>query len=103
MATTRTIHAGGDELAIDAGIVASPTSANGGLSPNTLVNPTTGEIDYTRSRWSRSRWSEASSGSLGATWARSRWSCDCYSSTSGSVEETRSRWSRSRWSWNPRL
>jgi serine protease AprX len=103
MATTRTIHQGGDELNADAALTASPTSANDGLTPNTLVNATTGEIDYTRSRWSRSRWSDASSGSLGAAWARSRWSCDCYSSTSGSVEQTRSRWSRSSWSWKPTL
>jgi hypothetical protein len=103
VATTRTIHQGGAELNVDAALTASPTTANGGLSPNTLVNPTTGAIDYTRSRWSRSRWSEASAGSLGAAWARSRWSCDCYSSTSGSVEETRSSWSRSSWSWKPSL
>ena len=28
--------------------------ANQGLEPNTYIDPATGEIDYTRSRWSRS-------------------------------------------------
>ena len=103
--TTRSIKAAGNELEADDAVAEGDDStANQGLKPNTLVNATTGEIDYTRSRWSRSRWSEASAGKLGADWARSRWSCDCSSgSGSGSVEEQRSRWSRSRWSWNPTL
>jgi len=71
--------------------------ANLGLLPNTVVDATTGAIDYTRSRWSRSRWSTAS-GSLSAGWARSSWSCSCSKTTSGSIDPTRSSWSRSSWS-----
>ena len=101
--TTRSIRAAGDELEVDDAVdEGDDSTANKGLDAEHVVNATTGEIDYTRSRWSRSRWSEASAGKLGAEWARSRWSCDCSSSSgSGSVEEQRSRWSRSRWSWNP--
>ena len=47
--------------------------ANQGLEPNTYIDPATGEIDYTRSRWSRSRWSDASD-LLRSSWSRSSWS-----------------------------
>jgi serine protease AprX len=72
-------------------------SANQGLTPNTLVDPTTGNIDYTRSSWSRSSWSTAT-GSLAAGFARSSWSCATCTASSGSVDPSRSSWSRSSWS-----
>jgi serine protease AprX len=75
----------------------SPPSADQGLTPNTLLNPTTGDIDYTRSSWSRSRWSTAS-GALSATFARSSWSCDCSRTSSGDIDPSRSSWSRGSWS-----
>jgi serine protease AprX len=75
----------------------SPTLANVGLTANTLVDPTTGAIDYTRSSWSRSSWSGAPAG-LQAGWARSSWSCDCSQTADGRVDPTRSSWSRSSWS-----
>ncbi len=72
--------------------------ANQGLTPNTIVNATTGEIDYTRSSWSRSSWSTADGG-LTAGWARSSWSRSSWSSfDSTGVETSRSSWSRSSWS-----
>jgi serine protease AprX len=79
--------------------------ANRGLTPNQLIDPTTGGIDYTRSSWSRSSWSTAS-GDLSAGFARSSWSCSCSVSTTAStdpsggddVESSRSSWSRSSWS-----
>ncbi len=73
-----------------------------GLVPNDIVNPTTGEIDYTRSSWSRSSWSTADGG-LTADFARSSWSRSSWSSTdSAGIETSRSSWSRSSWStsWN---
>jgi serine protease AprX len=75
----------------------NPTSANAGLKPNTLVDPASGAIDYTRSSWSRSSWSSAADG-LTAGWARSSWSCDCSRLSTGDVDPTRSSWSRSSWS-----
>jgi serine protease AprX len=71
--------------------------SNHGLTPNTMIDPATGQIDYTRSTWSRSTWSTAPD-SLSAGWARSTWSCDCSRTSSGSIDPTRSTWSRSTWS-----
>jgi serine protease AprX len=69
-----------------------------GLTPNAIVDPVTGEIDYTRSSWSRSSWSTASDG-LTADFARSSWSRSSWSSTSSDgVDVSRSSWSRSSWS-----
>ena len=97
MDTARSVGAGDEAFAIPAVRTTSGSNPNAGIAPNSIVNPTTGAIDYTRSRWSRSRWSTAPS-SMGASWARSRWSCDCSRTSAGSIDPTRSRWSRSRWS-----
>ena len=43
------------------------------LEPHTYIDPATGEIDYTRSSWSRSSWSEAGE-LLRSSWSRSSWS-----------------------------
>ena len=75
-----------------------PVTANQGIVPNEAVDATTGDVDETRSRWSRSSWSSAS-GDLAAGFARSSWSCaDCADSSDESVDGTRSSWSRSSWS-----
>jgi serine protease AprX len=72
--------------------------ANQGLTPNEYINPATGEIDYTRSRWSRSRWSEASE-LLRSSWSRSSWSmAPPEGDSGGAVDLARSSWSRSSWS-----
>jgi serine protease AprX len=72
-------------------------SANQGLTPSTLIDATTGGIDYTKSSWSRSSWGGAPS-ALTADWARSSWSCDCSTTSTGDIDPTRSSWSRSSWS-----
>ena len=72
-------------------------SANQGLTPNTLIDATTGGIDYQRSSWSRSSWSSSPS-ALTASWARSSWSCECSMALGGEIDPTRSSWSRSSWS-----
>jgi serine protease AprX len=85
-------------LAVRAATQAPYPEANQGLTPNDLVNPSTGDIDYSRSSWSRSSWSSAPD-SLSAGWARSSWSCSsCGQAGSGSIDPTRSSWSRSSWS-----
>jgi serine protease AprX len=53
---------------------------NAGLTPNDIVDPATGEIDYTRSSWSRSSWSTADGG-LTADFARSSWSRSSWSTS----------------------
>jgi len=72
------------------------TTANQGLTPNSLVSSSTGDIDYTRSSWSRSSWSRSSWSR--SSWSRSSWSCSCSKTSSGAIDPTRSSWSRSSWS-----
>jgi serine protease AprX len=75
--------------------------ANQGLQPNEYIDPATGKIDYTRSSWSRSSWSNASD-LLRSSWSRSSWSmapseqpAEGFNDT---VKPARSSWSRSSWS-----
>jgi serine protease AprX len=70
---------------------------NDGIEPNDFVDSSTGDIDYTRSSWSRSSWSTAPD-QLAAGWSRSSWSCECTTGDGTSVDPTRSSWSRSSWS-----
>jgi serine protease AprX len=92
MATDRSIS-GDRELSIKDALAHEGTgvTANAGLKPNTLIDPATGNIAYSRSSWSRSSWSRSS-------WSRSSWSCACSKLDGGSVDPTRSSWSRSSWS-----
>src|SRR4051794_2505931 len=84
--------------ALKAAAAGNTAPANIGLVPNAIVNPNTGAIDYTRSSWSRSSWSNATDG-LTADFARSSWSRSSWSSyDSSGIETTRSSWSRSSWS-----
>ena len=74
--------------------------ANQGLTPNDYIDPATGGIDYTRSSWSRSSWSNASD-LLRSSWSRSSWSMAPAEQPAGytdTVDPTRSSWSRSSWS-----
>jgi serine protease AprX len=74
------------------------SSANQGLTPNTFIDPATGEIDYSRSSWSRSSWSDAGE-LLRSSWSRSSWSCaSCGVGDASQVDPSRSSWSRSSWS-----
>ena len=70
--------------------------ADQGLTPSTLLKGKNGAIDYSRSTWSRSRWSQAQ-GDLDAGFARSSWSCTCGQTSSGAVDPSRSAWSSSSW------
>jgi serine protease AprX len=69
---------------------------NAGLTPNVMIDPATGGIDYSRSSWSRSSWSRSSWSR--SSWSRSSWSCACSKTGSGSIDPARSSWSRSSWS-----
>ena len=99
VATARNTLNGGLEVSV-ASLVQTNVSiaaVNVGLVPNEIVDPSSGDIDYTRSRWSRSRWSSAM-GTLRSSWSRSSWSCNCSKTASGAIDPTRSSWSRSSWS-----
>jgi serine protease AprX len=99
--TLRTLPGGGRELYAPAAYSAYGEAlvSNQGLTPNTLVDPGSGEIDYTRASWSRASWSSATD-LLRASWSRASWSCDCSLTDSGTVDPTRASWSRASWSTN---
>lgn len=92
------------ELALDrALILPTATPANAGLTPNNLIDPTTGLIDYNRASWSRASWSEAAD-PLRASWSRASWSRASWSRASWSATQQsctdfeRASWSRASWS-----
>lgn len=78
IATGRDVAGGIDEVNASAAIsVSEPESgANAGLVPNTLIDPATGDIDYTRSSRGRSSWGRPS-GPLVAGCASASWGCIC--------------------------
>jgi len=81
--TTTTTVVGAEAAADKALNNPTAVTANGGLTMNTLLDPTSGLIDYTRASWSRASWSTAAEG-LRASWSRASWS--------------RASWSRASWS-----
>jgi serine protease AprX len=101
MGTARTIS-GGKEVAADVALRADPkgyANPNKGLTPNTLVDPATGDIDYTRASWSRASWSNAAD-PLRASWSKASWSCACSITGTGEIDPARASWSRASWSSN---
>ncbi len=85
-------------------------TANQGLTPNTLIDPDTGSIDYNAASWSAGSWSTAAD-PLAASWSAASWSCeDCSPGTgadngggggdggnSGGVDPTAASWSTVGW------
>jgi serine protease AprX len=58
-------------------------SSDQNLTPNTLIDPDTGSIDYNAASWSAGSWSTATD-PLAASWSAASWSClDCSSDSSG--------------------
>ena len=95
----------GAEIAVDKAIDERlpSKSVNAGLTPNSLIDPATGQIDYTRASWSRASWSDAID-SLRASWSRASWSRASWSRASWSAtpescaDLERASWSRASWS-----
>lgn len=68
-----------------------------GLTPNRLVDPDTGQIDYSAGSWSAGSWSTAPD-PLAASWAAGSWSClDCSPTASTAVSPTSGSWSTVGW------
>jgi len=91
---------GGSELNAIAAYWASwgQLSSDQDLTPNSLIDPSTGTIDYSSASWSSGSWSVAS-GPLSASWSSASWSCsDCSSGTGGPVNPTSGSWSSGSWS-----
>jgi serine protease AprX len=95
----------GREIAIDRviGLGKADPPANTSFTANTLVDPATGAIDYTRASWSRASWSDAAD-PLRASWSRASWSRASWSRASWSAtpdscaDFERASWSRASWS-----
>jgi hypothetical protein len=59
------------------------------LTPNTLLDPTTGQIDWARASFRRASFRDASGSPLSASWSRASFRCDCGFTDSGEVDPTR--------------
>jgi serine protease AprX len=70
--------------ALDANATASVN-----LMPNTLIDPTTGQIDWARVSFRRASFRDASGSPLSATWSRASFRCECGFTESGEVDPTR--------------
>jgi serine protease AprX len=64
-------------------------TANQGLTPNNLIDPATGQIDWTRASFRRASFRDALGSPLGAIWSRASFRCDCGLTASGEVDPTR--------------
>jgi serine protease AprX len=64
--------------------------ANAGLTPNSLVSPVTGLIDWTRASFRRASFRSAEGTPLDAEWTRASFRCDCSRTPSGAVDPDRS-------------
>jgi serine protease AprX len=59
------------------------------LAPNNLIDPASGQIDWTRASFRRASFRDASGSPLSATWSRASFRCDCGFTSSGEVDPTR--------------
>ena len=76
--------------AIDANAALDGTgSANGGLTPNTLIDPSTGQIDWGRASFRRVSFRDAAGSAFASLWARASWRCECGFDSSGQVDSNR--------------
>jgi serine protease AprX len=75
----------------------NPPLADQGLTPNSLIDTATGDIDYSLSRWSVATWDRAT-GSLRARYASSSYACTtCSAQSNGRVNSSLSSWTLSSW------
>lgn len=103
--TTLTTTVVGGEVATDKALEKDlpRRSINAGLTPNSLLDPATGQIDFSRASWSRASWSDAVD-PLRASWSRASWSRASWSRASWSAtpesctDFERASWSRASWS-----
>jgi serine protease AprX len=76
--------------AVDANAALDGTgSANGGLTPNTLIDPATGQIDWGRASFRRVSFRDAAGSAFGSLWTRASWRCECGFDSSGQVDSNR--------------
>ena len=76
--------------AVDANAALDGTgSANGGLVPNALIDPATGQIDWGRASFRRVSFRDAAGSPFGALWTRASFRCDCGFDATGQVDPNR--------------
>ena len=93
VSTARRLTGGG--LAIDANAALDGQgTANGGLTPNNLIDPATGGIDWARASFRRASFRDAFGSPFGALWARASFRCDCGLDSSGEVDSARASFRR---------
>jgi uncharacterized protein YjbI with pentapeptide repeats len=85
----------GGEVNVPAAMQASELTSNAGLTPNDLILPDSGTIDWTRASFRRASFRDAGDSSLGADFARASFRCDCSLTQSGAVDPTRASFRRS--------
>jgi serine protease AprX len=91
------------EIAVDRAIDESGSRlANQGLTPNELIDPATGGIDYNRASWTRASWTEATdfmrASWTRASWTRASWTRASWTATNESCADfQRASWTRASW------
>jgi serine protease AprX len=96
------LQGGGNEIRALRADFAGPDQlvSDQNLTPNGLIDPSTGAINYSAGSWSAGSWSIAT-GPIAATWSTASWTCDnCSSGTAGDVSPTAGSWSTVGWATN---
>jgi serine protease AprX len=97
--TAAPLSDGGDEVQAMSAYWASGSQlwADHGLTPNDMIDPSTGTIDPDAASWSAASWSTAAD-PLAASWSAASWSCaGCASTDDGDVSPTSASWSDVGW------
>jgi subtilisin family serine protease len=72
----------------------SQATANAGLVPNSLIDPNSRTIDWTRASFRRASFRDAFGSPFSALWARASFRCDCGLDASGEVDSARASFRR---------
>ena len=93
VSTARRLTAGGPAVDANAALDGQG-SANGGLTPSTLIDPATGGIDWSRASFRRASFRDAAGSPFGALWTRASFRCDCGLDSSGEIDSARASFRR---------
>jgi subtilisin family serine protease len=89
LSTLEEVPGAGAELNVNAALDGRGY-ANAGLTPNGLISPVTGLIDWTRASFRRASFRSAEGTPLDPKWTRASFRCDCSRTPSGAVDPDRS-------------
>ena len=77
-----------------AGALSASGTANAGLARNTLLDPATGLIDWTRASFRRASFRDADGSPYQTSWSRASFRCECGITAAGDVEPARASFRR---------